>query len=408
MNILRALAATTCVIFSASVPADVVTDWNQTAVKATEVAGLPPPPQSRALAMVHAAVYDAVNAVDRGHAVYAVDVKAPTGASQEASAAAAGHAVLSRLFPAQQNTLDAALNASLAQIADGDAKNQGLAVGREVAAQYFETRKNDGAAAKGEYSFGTGPGVYQKTPPMNAQPVVPHWRHIKPFVLKSATQFSPPGPPTPGSAAFARDFNEVKKLGARNSETRTSEQTAIALFWAGSEIPPLNTVARTMSSTKSLSLVDNARLFAYLNMAMADSLIAGFEAKYTFNAWRPITAIHGAASTGNSALIADTKWEPLMVTPPHPEYPSAHCLATGAAAEVLVGFFGTDKVQVSLIQPPLGFHRVYQSIPELVKEMENARVWGGIHFRSADVDGTQLGRKVGRYALQNFLLPTKM
>jgi hypothetical protein len=411
MNILRALAAatcTTCVVFSASVPADVVTDWNQTAVKATEVAGLPPPPQSRALAIVHAAIYDAINAIDRRHAVYAIDMKAPTGASMEASVAAAGHGILTRLFPGQQATLDAALSTSLAPIADGDVKNQGLEVGREVAAKLFELRKTDGATAKGEYNFGIGPGVYQKTPPMNALPVLPHWRYVKPFVLTSATQFSPPGPPAPGSAAFAKDFNEVKKLGTRKSKSRTSEQTAIALFWAGSEIPPLNTVARAMSSSKNLGVVENARLFAYLNMAIADSLIAGFEAKYKFNAWRPITAIRGATSTGNRALVADANWEPLMVTPPHPEYPSAHCLATGAAAEVLVGFFGTDKVQVSLVQPPLGFHRVYQSIPEIVKEMEDARVWGGIHFRSADVHGTRLGRQVGGHALQNFLQPVSL
>jgi hypothetical protein len=408
MNMIRALTTTTCtafVIFSASVPADVVTDWNQTAVKATEVAGLPPPPQSRALAIVHAAIYDAVNSIERRHTVYAIDVKAPTGASIEASVAAAGHGILTRLFPGQQATHDAALSTSLAPIAEGDAKNQGLEVGREVAAKLFELRKTDGAAGKSEYSFGTGPGVYQKTPPMNANPVLPHWRHIKPFVLASASQFTPPGPPAPGSAAFAKDFNEVKKLGARNSRLRTSEQTAIALFWAGSEIPPLNTVARVISSSKNLGVVENARLFAYLNMAIADSLIAGFEAKYKFNAWRPITAIRGATSTGNRALLADANWEPLMVTPPHPEYPSAHCLATGAAAEVLVGFLGTDKVQVGLVQPPLGFHRVYQSIPEIVKEMEDARVWGGIHFRSADVDGTRLGRQVGGYALLNSLQP---
>jgi hypothetical protein len=392
-------------VVCASARADVVTDWNQTALRATEVAALPPPPQTRAMAMVHAAIYDAVNAIDRRHVVYAVDVKAPAGASLEAAAAAAGHGILTRLFPVQQASLDAALGASLARVADGDAKTQGLAVGREVAGRLFELRKNDGAAAKGEYSFGTGPGVYQRTPPMSAQPVLPHWRQVKPFVLTSATQFAPPGPPPYGSAAFVKDFNEVKTLGARNSSVRTSEQTAIALFWAGSEIAPLNAVAGAMAAAKGNGVVDNARLFAYLNMAMADTLIAGFEAKYRFNAWRPITAIRDAASAGNPALVPDAGWEPLMVTPPHPEYPSAHCLAMGAAAQVLVGFLGTDKVKVSLVRPPLGFHRRYESIPEIVKEMEDARVWGGIHFRTADEHGTQLGRRVGDHALRNFLRP---
>jgi hypothetical protein len=399
--------STVPLIVCASARADVVTDWNQTALRATEVAALPPPPQTRAMAMVHAAIYDAVNAIDRRHAVYAVDVRAPAGASIEAAAAAAGHGILTQLFPVQQASLDAALGASLAQVADGDARNLGLAVGREVAGRLFALRKGDGAAAKGEYSFGTGPGVYQRTPPMNAPPVLPHWRHVKPFTLTSATQFAPPGPPAYGSAAFAKDFNEAKTLGARNSSMRTSERTAIALFWAGSEIPPLNTVARAMAAAKGNGVVDNARLFAYLNMAMADSMIAGFEAKYRINAWRPVTAIRNAAAAGNAGwgLVPDVAWEPLMVTPPHPEYPSAHCLATGAAAQVLVGFLGTDKVSVSLVQPPLGFHRRYESVPEIVKEMEDARVWGGIHFRTADEHGTQLGRRVGDHALKNFLQP---
>ncbi|MGB7988370.1 MAG: vanadium-dependent haloperoxidase [Candidatus Methylophosphatis roskildensis] len=402
------IAMTLCaspIVFSALARADAVIDWNQTAIRATEVAALPPPPQSRAMAMVHAAVYDAVNAIDGRYAAYAVDIKAPAAASKEAAAASAGHGVLIRLFPEQQPSLDAALDKSLGQIADGDQKNQGASIGREAATRLYEMRKTDGAAGKGEYTFGTGPGVYQQTPPMNAQPVLPHWRHVKPFVLGSATRFLPPGPPAYGSAEFVRDFEEVKALGARDSRTRTNEQTAIALFWAGSEIPPLNTIARSMSAAKGQGIVDNARLFAYINMAIADSLIAGFEAKYRFNSWRPVTAIREAASTGNPRLAADTHWEPLMVTPPHPEYPSAHCLGTGAAAQVLAGFFGTEQVQVSLVQPPLGFFRRYDSLQALVQEMENARVWGGIHFRSADEHGTRLGRQIGQYVLNNALQP---
>jgi len=387
--------------------ADMVTEWNQHAVRATEIATLPPPPQSRLLAMVHAAMYDAVNAIDGRHAVYAVAVNTHAGASAEAAAASAAHGILTRQLPPQRAMLDAALKASLEKITDTNAKKMGLVIGQEVAEKLFDMRKGDGSTGSATYSFGSGPGVYQKTPPMNANPVVPHWRHVKPFVLASATQFAPPGPPDIRSEAFANDYNEVKSMGARNSKLRTSEQTAIALYWAGSEIPPLNAVARAMSAAKGLGLADNARLFAYLNMSIADSLIAGFEAKYKFNAWRPITAIRGAASAGNLALAADEQWEPLMVTPPHPEYPSAHCLATGAAAQVLTSFLGTDKLKVSLVQPPLGFHREYQSIPEIVKEMEDARVWGGIHFRSADEHGTRLGRQVGEHALKRFLLPVE-
>lgn len=410
MSIVRTLATTACstyLIFSASVQADVVTDWNQTAVRALEAAALPPPPQSRILAMVHAAMYDAVNSIDRRHAPYSVDIKRSSTASIDASAAAAAHGVLLHLFPGQQVAFDKALNASLAALADGEAKQQGMSIGQEVAARMIEMRKNDGATSKVGYEFKSGPGNYQKTPPMNMSPVAPQWRNIKPFVLTSASQFAPPGPPNYKTAAFQRDFDEVKSLGSRYSNKRTNEQTAIALYWAGSEVPPLNAVARSMATAKKLDVVASARLFAYLNLAIADSFIAGFDAKYKFNAWRPITAIRSADATGNKALMKETNWEPLMVTPPHPEYPSAHCFATGAAVQVLEGFLGTDKVAVSLVQPPLGYLRHYSSLPELVKEMEDARVWGGIHFRSADEHGTALGRKIGEYVLRNSLQPNQ-
>jgi len=400
-----ALAVCAALLLSGLAEADVVTDWNQTALRATEVAGFGPPPQARVMAMVHAAVYDAVNAIDRRHTVYAVDVKAPAGASVESAAAAAAHGILLRVVPTQQPSLDAALGASLGPIPEGEAKAQGLAVGRDVAARYFETRKGDGTDAKVAYTIGRGPGVYQLTPPMNAPPVLPQWRQVKPFVLTSATQFTLSGPPALDSAAFMRDLNEVKSLGARNSTTRTNEQTATAIFWAGSEIPPLNTVARAAGAAKGIGIVDNARLLAYLNMAMADSLIAGFDVKYTVNYWRPVTAIREAAAAGRDAVAADRGWEPLMVTPPHPEYPSAHCLATGAAAQVLVGFLGSERLQVSLVQPPLGVHRRWESVSQIVKEMEDARVWGGIHFRTSDEHGTQLGRQIGEHALRNFLRP---
>jgi len=237
-------------------------------------------------------------------------------------------------------------------------------------------------------------------------PVLPHWPQVKPFVLTSPSQFALPGPPPLDSPAFIRNFNEVKDVGGRLSTTRTNEQTATAIFWAGSEIPPLNAIARALAAAKKTSVSDNARLFAYLNMAMADSLIAGFDVKYRVNFWRPITAIRNGAALGNSALTADPGWEPLLVTPPHPEYPSAHALATGAAAEVLTGFLGSDRVELALVQPPLGVHRRWESLPQIVKEMEDARVWGGIHFRFSDEHGTQLGRRIGVYALQNILRPT--
>jgi len=392
-------------VWSTVAQADVVTDWNQTALRATEIANMPPPVQGRVMAMVHAAIYDAVNAIDKRHAVYAVNVSTPLGASMDAAAAAAAHGILTRVFPPQQAITDAALATSLDQVPEGQAKTDGLQVGREVAAELFALRKDDGSAAKVEYTFGAGAGVYQRTLPMKAQPVLTQWRHVKPFVLKSAIQFELPGPPAPSSAAFAKELNEVKSLGAMNSSVRTNEQTAIAIFWAGSEVPPLNAVGRAAAAARRTSLPDNARLFAYLNMAINDAFIAGFDAKYRFNFWRPITAIRNAATADNPAISADSAWEPLLVTPPHPDYPSAHTLASGAAVKVFQEFFGSDAVSATYVYPPLGVLRRWDSFSQIAQEMEDARVWAGIHFRSADEHGTLLGQKVAEYAMTNYLQP---
>jgi len=385
--------------------ADVVTDWNQTAIRATEIASAPVPVQTRVMSIVHAAIFDAVNAVDRKYTVYAVDVRAAPGASAEAAVAAAAHGILERLFPVQKPITDAALASSLAQIGDSPAKAEGLRVGKEVAAKLFDLRKDDGAATQQTYSFGTGAGVYQATPPMNASPILPQWRNVKPFIITSSKQFTFAGPPAPASVAFAKDFNEVKRLGSKASTERTNEQTAIAIHWAGSEVPPLNAVGRAAAAAKGLGLVDSARLFALLNMTMADALIAGFEAKYTFNYWRPVTAIRNAGLANNAATTADPAWEPLLVTPPHQEYPSAHSLGAGAAVAVLQQIFEGDKLSTSYVYPPLGVARRWESFSQIAKEVENSRVWGGIHYRTAVEHGTQIGRQVAEFSMKSRMQP---
>jgi hypothetical protein len=396
------------VVLAAALPAraDVVTDWNQTAIRTTEIASAPVPAQTRAMAIVHAAIFDAANAIERKYAVYAVNVSASAGASAEAATAAAAHGVLERLYPQQKAIIDAALAASLTRIPEGAARASGLELGQEVAAQMFALRKDDGSAATQSYAFGTGGGVYQATPPMNASPILPHWRNLKPFVITSAKQFAFAGPPAPDSAAFAKDFNEVKRLGSRVTAERTTEQTAIAIHWAGSEVPPLNAVARAAAAAKGLSLVDNARFFALLNMAMADSLIAGFEAKYAINYWRPVTAIRNAGLAKNAEIAPDPGWDPLLVTPPHPEYPSAHCLGAGAAVAVLQHVFGGDRLATSYVYPPLGVLLRWESFSQIEKEVENARVWGGIHYRTAVEHGSQIGRQIGEFAIKTQMRPT--
>lgn len=385
--------------------ADTVTDWNVFAIRATETAGAPVPVQTRAMSLVHAAMFDAVNAIDRKYAAYAVEVRPGPGASAEAAAAAAAHGILERLFPLQKPIHDAALAAGLAKIPESAERAHGLRLGQEVAERVFASRKDDGASAQASYQFATGAGIYQATPPMNANPVLSHWRGVRPFIITGAKQFAWQGPPAPGSAAFARDFNEVKRIGGRASSERTNEQTAIAIHWAGSEVPPFNAVARAAAAAKGLTLVDSARLFALLNMAMADSLIAGFEAKYAINSWRPVTAIRNAGLAANAAVTGDAAWEPLLVTPPHPEYLSAHCLGAGAAVVVLQHVFEGDRLATSYVYPPLGVALKWESFSQIAKEVEDARIWGGIHYRTAVEHGTQVGRQVGDYAVRNAMRP---
>jgi hypothetical protein len=411
--ILRAttLAAARCfgalIVLSApfAARADVVTDWNQTAIRATEIAGAPVPVQTRVMAIVHAAIFDAVNAVNPRYAAYAVDLRATQGTSADAAAAAAAYGILVRLYPPQTAIIDAALANSLARIPDGPAKVDGLRLGQEVAERLFALRKDDGSAAQQSYSFGSGAGIYQATPPMNANPVLPQWRYVKPFMISGAKQFAPAGPPALNSAAFAKDFNEVKRMGPKGSTERTNEQTAIAIHWAGSEVPPLNGVARAVAAAKGLDLVDSARLFALLNMAMADALIVGFEAKYAFNYWRPVTAIRNAGLANNPAISPDPGWEPLLVTPPHQEYPSGHCLGAGAAVAVLQEIFGGDKLSTSYVYPPLGVARRWESFSQIAKEVEDSRVWGGIHYRTADEHGTQIGRQIAEFGIKTHMRP---
>lgn len=385
--------------------ADVVTDWNEIALKATELAGLPPPPQARALALVHAAIYDAVNSVERGHQPYLALSTAAADASLETAAATAAHDMLARLFPQQQALLDLALTTSLGAVSNAEMKSNGAAIGHEAAEKLFKARQQDGANVPVSYRGRTGPGAWQPTAPGKAQPALPHWGKVTPFVLTGARQFALAPPPPPDSAAFARDISEIKRVGGWTTTERTPEQTAIAIYWAGSEVPPWNAVARAAAAAHWSSVPDTARLFAYLNLAIADSLIVTFSYKYEYDSWRPITAVQTGNISGTSGLIPDLSWRPLLITPPHPEYPSAHCVASGAAATVLRIFFNSDAVDASAIYPPLGVQRTWRSYTEIVLEVENARVWGGIHFRTADERGTRLGEEIAGYVMKEKLQP---
>jgi hypothetical protein len=399
-------AALAAVLVSAPVAtrADVVTDWNATTLQAA--ASLNPQRQHRVAAMVHAAVHDAVNSISPRYRAYAVHVPASAQASLEAAAVQAAYGVLIRLLPAQAALLDAARASSLAAIPNGPTKEEGLAVGDAVAAQIVALRSTDGSGVDGTYTFGSGPGEYQATPPTFGNPAVPAWRFVTPFVLQRGDQFRTEGPPSLGSDEWAADFDETKRLGSVDSTERTAEQTEIALCGAEPALPTWNRVARAVSAQKHTGLAENARLFALLNLAMADATIACWDSKYTYRFWRPVTAIRAADTDGNDATEPDPDWTPLRPTPLHPEYPSAHSCVSNAAAKVLTGFFGSHTSFTNATSTcPAGVVRSYDSFRDLADEIGDSRIYIGFHFRSAIDDGAHLGRQVGHWAFHRFLQP---
>ena len=386
--------------------ADVVTDWNLTTLQAAAAASLNPQRQQRAAAMVHAAIHDAVNSVAPRYEPYAVQVPPSGEASIEAAAVQAAYGVLIRLLPGQAALLDGARSASLSQIPDGLVKEEGLAVGEAVAGQMVALRSTDGSDVEGTYAFGSGPGEYQRTPPTFGNPSIPAWRFVMPFVLKRGDQFRAEGPPSLSSDEWAADFDEVKQLGRVDSVARTAEQTEIALCGAEPALPTWNRVARSVSAQRRTGLVENARLFALLNLAMVDATIACWDSKYTYRFWRPVTAIPLADTDGNDATEADPAWTPLRPTPLHPEYPSAHACFSGAAAEVLTRFFGKHTAfSTATSTCPAGVVRSYDSFQALADEIGDSRIYIGFHFRSSIRDGAHLGRQVGRWTFHRFLQP---
>lgn len=372
--------------------ADVVTDWNETALQAT----LTPPnavTQSRVLAAVHVAIHETLQGA-----------AALGSAERDAAAAAAAHGVLSRLTAGQTELIDAALQRTLGTVPASRAKTDAITLGSQTADRIVGQRRADGADAKVAFTPSSGAGKWQPTPPAGAPGILAQWGAVKPFVLDPTARIPLPGPPAPGTAAFARDLDEVRAVGARHSATRTADQTAAAIFWTVQTLVPWNAAARAAAAAHGNTREQNARLLAALNVACFDAHIAAFEAKYRIQHWRPVTAIRARAVPGSP----DAGWEPLLVTPPHPDYPSSHATCSGAAEAVLRGFFASDAVAVSVVYPPIfGVSRSFASFSQMAQEVDNARVWGGIHFRSADVDGHELGRRVGELVLERFSAPVK-
>ncbi len=389
---------------------DVVLRWNETALQAIKEDHTPPPMAARNLAILHAAIYDAVNAIDRTHAVYHVDVAAPAGASMEAAAAGAAHRALTLLYPKQGRRFDDAWYQTLRWIPDGRAKEDGVALGRSVAERMLAWRANDGSDRKGPFVSESGPGLWEPTPPDFAPPLLPHWGEVTPFVPAPAGQFRPPPPPALTGAQYTADFNEVKLLGRADSQKRTPEQSIIAWFWAdgvGTVTPPghWNRVAQSVARTQRTTLAENARLFAALNFAMADAGIACWECKYRERLWRPITAIRQAADDDNPDTDADPDWRPLLPTPPFPSYVSGHSSFSGAGAAVLADFFG-DRTRVTATSDSFpGMTRTFPSFSALARECGRSRIYGGIHYECDNIEGLKMGKAIGRYCSRSALQP---
>jgi hypothetical protein len=409
--------------------ADVVTDWNEIALQTEFVApaGLRTTTASRALAMVHLAIFDAVDAIDRRYTPYPLkdpgsgdplfpgDALFPD-ASPEAASVAAAHGVLVALYPGQKAALDADEAASLAAIPDDAAKAEGVALGGAVAAAVLLSRASDGSSAAVSTPYLVCPPLPQPCPVGTYQPAplegMPAgnvgWGEVPPFVLKSGSQFRADGPPALSSPEYAADYNEVKSVGALHGATRTPDQTEAALFWRENIQVPWNRVAQAVALSLGQGVLENARMFAMLNLAGVDATIASFDTKYTYVFWRPREAIHRGDEDGNDATAGDPAWAPLGYIGAHPDYISQHAAWGAAAALVLADFAGTDAFAFTLTTSTASNGaRSYRSFSEAAVENSNSRVWLGAHFRTACRHGLNMGRQVGRFALGHALKPVK-
>jgi hypothetical protein len=387
-----------------------VTRWNQILLSIVRTPGAQPASvhTTRSFAIMHAAIYDAVNAIDGKHAVYRVRLSdVSPSASKDAAASSAAHDVLTALYPAFRNAFDSDLVQSLAAIPDGEDKAEGIRIGAEVASQMLQLRAKDGANAQPiPYVFGTAPGDYQSTPPnFPPQPQFTHWSHVTPFGIERADQFRPGPPPAIRSEKYAHAFSEIKSLGIVSSTAATADQALTGRFWNGAIQNYWNEIAQTASAAHQLSTAQSARLFALLNLSFADSVIAFYDAKYTYNFWRPVTAIRAANTAENPETIPDPNWLPEVgKTAPDPSYPGAHAVISAAAAEVLESFFEVDDFEFNVTSEVLpGVQRSFTSFSAASEEATLSRIFAGQHFRFDLATGRRVGREVADFIVDTLL-----
>jgi hypothetical protein len=394
-----------CVCWAGPVFADVVLDWD--AIMLDTIGSQNPFAQARFAATTQVAVFEAVNAVTGDFTPYLGTVVAPPGASAEAAAVAAAHGVLKNYFPGSAASLDAARASSLAAIPDGQAKDDGIAVGEAAAAAMIADRTNDGSAPPQFYlPPSANPGEWQTTPgcPL-AGGILLQWRNVKPFGIESSAQFRSGPPPALTSSKYRKDYREVQDVGEVDSTARPQDRTDVARYFAVvSAAHAWNQAAGQVSAAKGLSLSENARAFALLNMAISDGLISSMETKYHYVFWRPITAIRAGDTDGNPGTQGDPTWTPFITTPCFPSYPSAHASASYAGRMILERILGRGHHDITLSHPGIPDVTLhYTRFSQMTDDIDDARIYGGIHFRFDQEAGGPQGREVGSYVYKNNL-----
>ena len=392
---LRRVAAALLIGIS-SAHADVIMDWNAAADVLAVEQRQTPVNHSRTLALVHVAMFEAVNAIVRRYQPYRLELVTDRNTSGELAAATAAHGVLVALFPAHKATIDELLAKGADAVPEGPARQRAILLGRKAATDLLALRDNDGSEVAESWRPITRPGTYIPT-------VIPSGSTVsgyKPWVMSSAAQFRPAPPPSLTSQTWTRDFTEIHDIGGQNSRTRTPEQTTIAKFWFLTGPRTFNPLVQQVAMAKRMDLVDCARLYALSSMAAADAFIAVFDGKYAYNFWRPVTAIRNADQTGNPATPRDPSWLPLGETPMHPEFPCAHCIGAAAVSTVLSGIVGDEVGELTLTSSAApGVTRRWSRLSEYRDEVANARIWAGFHYRFSTETAKDMGTKIGALTL---------
>jgi hypothetical protein len=394
-----------------SAGANVITDWDEKAVAIVMPTGAVSPPQQvytaqRMMGIVHAAMFDAVNSIERRYQPYLVQLPADPAASKEAAAAKAAAVVLATINEKTAGEIEGTLATYLASIPDGTAKADGIKLGETVAARVLEARANDGHDALDDYRPRTTPGIYVPTPITAGST----WSRMKPFVMTTASQFRPAPPVSLSSKEWATDFNEIKDYGSKTSSKRSAEQTETARFWLMTGPPAYHPFVRQLVIAKQMNVSDSARFMALAALGLNEALIAVFDAKYHYNFWRPITAIRNGDIDENDATERQANWQPIDTTPMHPEYPCAHCILSGAIAGVIRAALGSEDVpEIAITSTTLpGVTHRFTNVMALADEVANARICAGFHYRSSTRVGTGMGLEIGEYVVKHVMQPAQL